>query len=50
MYAEMLFIKLSVLILPEQGQSDSRESISLEQLQTFFEGVVDINLASSAHD
>jgi hypothetical protein len=50
MYAEMLFIELSVLILPEQGQSDSRESISLEQLQTFFEGVVDINLASSAHD
>jgi hypothetical protein len=50
MHIGKLFIELPVLVLPEQRVSDGGESISLEQFQSFFEGVIDINLASSAHD
>ncbi len=50
MHTEDLFIEFPVIILPEQRQPDSRESISLEQCQSFFESVVDINLTSTAHD
>jgi hypothetical protein len=50
MHTEKLFVEFPVLVRPEQSLSDSRESISLEQFQSFFEGVVDVNLASTTHN
>jgi hypothetical protein len=47
---ERLFVELPVLILPEQSLSNSGESIALEQFQSFFEGVIDVNLASPTHN
>ena len=43
-------VELPVLVLAEERDSDGRQSLGLEESQTLFEGVVDVDLSASANN
>jgi hypothetical protein len=46
-----LVLEATVLVLAEQREADGGQGVGLEELETLFEGVVDLNLAGAVeHD
>jgi hypothetical protein len=43
-------MELAILVLAKECQPHARQSISLQQAQSFLEGVVDVDLASTSND